>query len=131
MLSDEELEKEKQEKEELERRKKEKIQRREKEREERKASAQRKEQERLRKERELEASTESEKEENQRLVVPISEERRGADLVAPEVPNWLAELGKTTQCEGCTLLAQQVADMQKELKALKKKLLKNKVISLH
>jgi len=43
-------------------------------------------------------------------VVSISEERRGADL-APELPDWLANLGKTTKCEGCTLLPQQVADI--------------------
>ena len=95
-----------------------------KERQERKASAERKEQERSRKEGELEALTESQREDSERLVT-ISEERRGADLV-PELPYWFPELGKTMKCAGCTLLAQQVADTQKELKALKKKLLKTK-----
>ena len=45
-----------------------------------------------------------------------------------ELPDWMSELADIqSKCRGCSFLARQLAETQKQLKALKKKLQKNKV----
>ena len=85
---------------------------------------QRKEKERHQK-KELEKGKEQDMTEEQETSSKVNKlEEDGED----EFPDWMSELADIqSKCPGCSFLARQLVETQKQLKALKKKLQKNKV----
>ena len=107
------------------------IERQERERKEREALEERENRERQRKEKERQQRKELDKGKEEQMIEEQETSSKDDEFEEDgenEFLDWISELADIQpKCAGCSFLARHLAETQRELKALKKKLQKNKV----